>query len=192
MNEALRTGGAVLAALFVLWGLSKLRVYLDVGAGYKAKALCTAVFGSGRDLDPQRAAQIHDDSYWLLRPFTAVVDRDARKVTASLFGVRPRTVVHRQGFGSTLLALDAPLGPVPPAVDPQAAVRTWRHAPGHVPLQRFVDEAFTEPNPRRLRRTYAVVVVHDGQIVAERYADGITADTWDREKAGIVVRRQRL
>ncbi len=190
------------AALLVAWGLFKLRVYLDVGAGYKAKALCTAVFGSGRTLDPQLAPQVHDDSYWLLRPFTARIDRDAQQVTASLFGLHPRMAVHRPGFGATLQALDSPLAPARSGTTPVRARPAWRHAHGSDALQRFVDDSFTEPNAQRLRRTYAVVVVHDGQIVAERYADGITADMplpgWSMAKSvlnaliGLLVRDGRL
>lgn len=178
MNDALRSGGALLAVLLAAWGLFKLRVYLDVGAGYKAKALATALFGSGRDLDPQRAPQIHDDSYWLLRPFTARIDRGGQRVSASLFGLHPRTAVHRPGFGATLQAYAEPLASVtslPAALHHPA--RAWTHRRGPDALQRFVDDTLTEPNPRRWRRTYAVVVVHDGEIVAERYADGISADT---------------
>ncbi|MEQ1919895.1 MAG: serine hydrolase, partial [Elusimicrobiota bacterium] len=41
----------------------------------------------------------------------------------------------------------------------------------------ILDAALTEPNPRRLRRTRAVVVLRDGAILGERYAPGITATT---------------
>ncbi len=175
MSDALRDSSAVVAALLAAWGLFKLRVYLDVGAGYKAKALCTAVFGSGRSLDPQRAPQIHDDSYWLLRPFTARVVRDTHRVTAALVGLHPRTAVHRPGCGATLQAVGEPLAAVATLPAVMRRTREWRHDPGPEALQRFVADSFAEPNPRRLRRTYAVVVVHDGRIVAERYADGVTA-----------------
>lgn len=202
VGDALRGGGAVAAALVAAWGLFKLRVYLDVGAGYKAKALGTALFGSGRTLDPQRAPQVHDDSYRLLRPFTARVDRKAQRVTASLAGLHARTAAHRPGFGSTLLAFDAPLVPLPSVVAPTTRTREWPQAPGSEALQQFVARAFTEPNHRRLRRTYAVVVVHDGRIAAERYADGISADMplpgWSMAKSvlsalvGLLVRDGRL
>ena len=66
----------------------------------------------------------------------------------------------------------------------------------------MVDAAFEEPNPKRLRRTYAVVVVHDGRIVAERYAPAVTADMpmpgWSMAKSvlgtlvGILVDQGRL
>jgi CubicO group peptidase (beta-lactamase class C family) len=44
-------------------------------------------------------------------------------------------------------------------------------------IQRIVDRAFEEPNPRRLKRTHAVLVVHDGDVIGERYSRGVGADT---------------
>ena len=40
-----------------------------------------------------------------------------------------------------------------------------------------MDLAFSEPNPEALQRTRAIVVVHQGRIVAERYATGIDKTT---------------
>jgi CubicO group peptidase (beta-lactamase class C family) len=69
-------------------------------------------------------------------------------------------------------------------------------------VQAVVDRAFQEPNPSRLRRTHAVVVVHDGDIVAERYARGVGPDTplpgWSMAKSvlnalvGILIDEGRL
>ena len=69
-------------------------------------------------------------------------------------------------------------------------------------LQTALDRAFAEPNPVRQRRTRAVVIVHRGRIVAERYATGIGPDTplpgWSMTKsvmnalAGILVKEGRL
>jgi CubicO group peptidase (beta-lactamase class C family) len=65
-----------------------------------------------------------------------------------------------------------------------------------------VDGAFLEPNPRRLRRTRAVVVAHDGRILVERYAPGFSEGTrfqgWSMTKsvlsalAGVLVGEGRL
>ena len=154
------------------WALYKLRVYLAIGAGYKAKVLGTAWFVSNRRLDPARAEQVSAESYWLLRPFSATIDEERRSVTASLAGLHPRTAVWRDGLGVTLLS-DRP----PARFDrPRAAGNAGHTLPtraGSLEVRRIVDAAFEESSMRRLRRTYAVVVVHDGEIVAERYAPGI-------------------
>lgn len=44
-------------------------------------------------------------------------------------------------------------------------------------LNSILDRAFTGVRPDSLARTKAIVVVSGGQLVAERYADGITRDT---------------
>ena len=69
-------------------------------------------------------------------------------------------------------------------------------------MQRVVEAAFTEPNPKRLRRTRAIVVLRDGEIVAEQYTAGFDAAMplpgWSMTKSvlnaiiGILVGEQRL
>ena len=186
------------------WAIFKLRTVVDVACGYKSKVLCTAIFASGRPLDPQRADEIAADSYWLLRPFAATVDHRAASVTTSLAGLRPRTAIYRSGLGATLVAGIPAAAPSIPAVDaPRLASPAVRSASTLRPeVQRIVDRAFEEPNPARLRRTHAVVVVHDGQIVGERYARGVGPDTplpgWSMAKSvlnaliGILVDDGRL
>jgi CubicO group peptidase (beta-lactamase class C family) len=185
------------------WALFKLRTVVDVACGYKSKVLCTAIFASGRPLDLQRADEVAADSYWILRPFGARVDSAGASVTTSLAGLRPRTAIHRSGLGATLLprrsaghsaASPMECRPASPAIRSTSPIRSE--------VQRIVDRAFEEPNPRRLRRTHAVVVVHDGEIVAERYARGVESDTplpgWSMAKSvlnalvGILVEEGRL
>jgi CubicO group peptidase (beta-lactamase class C family) len=194
--------GVVLALGLFAWGVYQLRVYLAVGAGYKAKVLCTALFGSRRALDRQLTEQISADSYRILRPFRVRVDRAAGTVTASFFGLSPRTAVHRDGLGATLLRNAPPATLAPGALLRPTPSRDWQVAAGTEEVRRLVDAAFEEPNPARLRRTYAVVVVRDGQIIAERYAPGISAGTpmpgWSMAKSvlnaliGILVGEGRL
>ena len=110
------------------WALYQLRVYPAVAAGYRAKVLCTGIFGSGRAIRGTLWAQVSDDSYWLLRPFRVHVDHAAQTVTASLLGALPRTAVHRDGLGATLVTASVPapvtlgLGPLLVA---RSAARGW-------------------------------------------------------------------
>jgi CubicO group peptidase (beta-lactamase class C family) len=69
-------------------------------------------------------------------------------------------------------------------------------------LDPLLDAAFAEPDREHLRRTRAVVVIRDGQIVGERYGQRIAPDTpllgWSMTKSimnalvGILVREGRL
>ncbi len=69
-------------------------------------------------------------------------------------------------------------------------------------LNQAVEWAFMEPDPGRLRRTRALVVVYDGRIAAERYAPGFTAGTplpgWSMSKsvfaalAGILIHEGKM
>jgi CubicO group peptidase (beta-lactamase class C family) len=194
----------IVAILLSAWALVRLRVVLAVAAGYKAKVLCTGLFASSRDMDPGRDPQIHDDSYRILRPFSARIDRHARSVTASLVGLAPRTAVYRDGLGATLLPgrdVPANIGQAP-AVRMGAGADGWLEASGPPALRRVVDASFEEPDTSRLRRTQAIVVVQDGRVVAERYAPAIRADMplpgWSMAKSvmnalvGILVADRRL
>jgi len=49
--------------------------------------------------------------------------------------------------------------------------------PSDPALKTALDHAFEEPVEPPFRRTKAVVVVHDGKVIAERYAKGIGVDT---------------
>lgn len=168
----------VIAVVVLVWGLLRLPAALAIAAGYKAKVLATAVFGSGRTMDPRHDDQISADAYWPLRFVRASIDDQARTVTASALALLKRTAVYREGCGATLQ--DGKTAPVllqqSPGVFDGASSDGWREASGSAALARVVEAAFEEPNPARLRRTQAVIVIQDGRVVAERYAAGITAD----------------
>jgi hypothetical protein len=170
---------ALLAGGALIWALRQLRVVASVGAAYRAKILCTAIFASRRQMELQAADEIAADSYWILRPFRARLDLESHSVTASFFGLVPRTAVYRAGSGATLRSQDFPF--IPSRFDASVAAppRTipWTRGLNSTAVQAVVDEAFSEPDPKRLRRTHAVVVIQDGQIIAERYDRGVDADT---------------
>jgi hypothetical protein len=49
--------------------------------------------------------------------------------------------------------------------------------PADPALKAALDHAFEEPASPPFRRTKAVVVIHEGKVIAERYADGVGVDT---------------
>jgi len=160
----------LLAGAALLWGLVHLLRVAAIGAAYKAKALCSGLFLSGRTVESLRT-DVSDDSYRILRLFRVSVDRHRRTVTGSFFGLRARTAVYRPGLGATLAIGTRPDALEPKALPASAARPDWEHRPLE-PVQRAVDRTFSEPDPLKLRRTRAVVVLRDGRILAERYAPG--------------------
>ncbi len=184
MSHALT--GLLGAAALAGAGAAALRFWrlAAVGAAYKAKVLCTALFGSGLPLDPDRAPEVSAEAYKAMRLFPARVDRERREVAVTALGVRTRRAVYRPGSGATLAlgpVAELPLPPAGPAGAP------WPDAPGPEALQRLVASAFDEPDPKLVRRTRAVLVARGGRVLAERYAEGFSATTplpgWSMTKA---------
>jgi CubicO group peptidase (beta-lactamase class C family) len=91
-------------------------------------------------------------------------------------------------------------GPVPALLPEIAGPEVV--APTPEGLRAAIDRAFTEPEGKPTRLTHAVVIVHDGRVVAERYAEGFGVDTpvhgWSATKSvnnallGILVRQGKL
>lgn len=178
------------------------RLYLPSGTGLSATQTCSLTFVSG--LDPDRATSLYVDP--LLGGAGAMVsvdiDRDDSRVTSSVFGLFfKQTAVYRDGIGCTLVhdldAFDASTSlPLANGPDPMSLDTDWRDARFDAEaLNAALDDVFTEDG----RNTLAALVIHDGHLVAERYADGVTETTplhgWSMTKstaatfAGVLVQR---
>ncbi len=163
---------AVGAGFLLAWSFLRLKRIASVGCAYKAKALCSALFVSGLELNPDEAPEVSDEAYRLMRLFGAVVDRDKKTVTVSLCGLQPRVAAWRPGYGAALID-----GRFPTAFAASHCARSAELPSSERPeLSAILDAAMTEPGPR-LRRTRALLVVQDGVVVGERYAGGISANT---------------
>jgi CubicO group peptidase (beta-lactamase class C family) len=153
-----------------------------VGAGYMAKMMCSHVFISA--MDPVNVAQ--EDVYDpLLALFSYHVDYQQKSVTVSApLGLACRTAFYRPCLGAVLS-----LNGNPPSISEENMIceeksdstRSWPPAyrvdltealenVDREMLKKLVEEAFSEPDPQRLRRTRAVVIVYKGKIIAEQYA----------------------
>jgi CubicO group peptidase (beta-lactamase class C family) len=198
---------AIVLAVAAGWGFARLRRLAVIGAGYKAKVLCSIVFGTGRSVDPLTLEEVSADSYWPLRLFSAHVDRHAQVVTASLWKFRPRKAAYLDGVGATLDYGSHRQPAVRHSVldtggKDDSSVYSWPVTRGSAALERLVASTFLEPDATRLRRTRAILVAHDGRIVAEQYAHGFGEGTrfpgWSMTKSvfngliGVLVADGRL
>ncbi len=202
----------VLKFLLLVAGIGILvliRESLPIISGYGAKALCSGVFVAGRN--PELVIK-NDLSGFPLNLGTYTVDRADSSVTGKVWGMAVRKAIYRYGLGATLVSglteeelreqrmeriappavnpdsMDWPLGGVDQGVDTAA-------------LREAVGMAFGDHGIKGTG-TRAVVVVHHGRIVAERYAPGFDRHTrltgWSMAKGitnaliGILVGQGRL
>jgi CubicO group peptidase (beta-lactamase class C family) len=112
------------------------------------------------------------------------VDRARKDVTVTLFGIgRSHAVYRGEGLGcyldhgSAVADISLPAGegktaPLQPDIAGASIV-----APQSAAIATALDRAFAEPDNPPRRRTKAVVVVKDGRVIAERYAEGVGIDT---------------
>jgi CubicO group peptidase (beta-lactamase class C family) len=179
----------------------------ETATGLVSHQLCSAVFVSG--LDPQ---QFYQEA---LAPMVSPagflishkVDRERAEVTTTVAGMAESRAVYRGALGCVLVH-----GTPPSATEITAGVAgasllppIAQHGlvePTDPSLTSALDRAFEEPDRSPHRWTKAVVVVHDGHVIAERYAAGYGVDTpvagWSATKSvnnaliGILVLQGRV
>lgn len=204
-----------LVTLIASTGLYYASKLISTGVAYKAKVLCSGVFVSQRSPESVLNSDLAVDDLAILRHIDAKIDRRSKTSAASFLGLINQTAVFRPGLGCTLVfagyeeKLSASSDTVLPALDPKPGV--WPEDPAAAKATANVDQdrlkaalewAFSEPDAKHLRRTRAVVIVHKGRIIAERYAPGFDKSTpligWSMTKSivnalvGILVGQKKL
>ena len=175
----------------------------SIGAGYAAKQICSGVFVARL---PERFVVETDVLPRLatVGPLAQLLDYELdtsqKQVVAKMLGQKV-TAQHRPRYGCTLgEAEHAPLFPFVSLIDnalqghddtdvapAPIATSAFTLKVGNEPtLQSALDAAFAEPAEGG-RNTLAVIVMHRGQIVAERYGVPVTATTpmqgWSMNKS---------
>ncbi|MCC8968742.1 serine hydrolase [Bradyrhizobium sp. Pear76] len=155
-----------------------------VATGFVANVVCSETFVSR--LDPKRnlteTTEAMPGAGLITWAMDTEIDLDRRDVTVTLFGLGRSHAVYREGVGCTLEHGETLAEIALPPAKPQAALLPEIAGPALVAPQSpqlavALDRAFAEPTEPPFRRTRAVVVMKDGRIVAERYADGIGTET---------------
>jgi len=189
-----------------------------VATGLVSHTLCSETFVAGLDPDQTFAETVSTmPGIRRLVPWLHYrVDRAARDVSTTLGGRFEMRAVYHDGVGCTVVHPASVSAATPLPAPSTAASMNAAGAPGagrdiagpavvepaSEPLRAALDRVFAEPAGGPVRGTKAVVVVHDGRVVAERYAPGYALDTpmlsWSMNKSvvnalvGILVRQGRL
>ncbi|MGH3704030.1 MAG: serine hydrolase domain-containing protein [Agromyces sp.] len=164
---------------------------LLTGTGYAAHNACAVTEVAGRD---DAATDLPPNP---LVPYLQVdADADAGTATASIVGaIAHQTAWYAEGFGCTLADQRPQLGEAT-AIDSQGNPFADVAAPAAptpeagAALEQAMSRAFGDElaaSDQEALGTRAVVVVKDGELVAERYADGFDAETpqlgWSMSKS---------
>jgi CubicO group peptidase (beta-lactamase class C family) len=200
--------GAVGAASFAVarGGRFDLGRAAGVATGFVSHQLCSAAFVAG--LDPvEFYAQAIEPTLGPAAPWLSHrLDRERREVSARFAGLGETTSTFRGAAGCLVMRgirpPDISIGKVaarsalPPIAGPGVVTGT------DPDLDAAITQAFAEPQSAPHRWTKAVVVAHQGHVVAERYAPGYGVDTpilgWSMTKSvtnaliGILVGQGKL
>jgi CubicO group peptidase (beta-lactamase class C family) len=184
-------------------------------SGYGAKSLCSCVYLQGRsetDVINQELGTI------LGKVGSFSLNREDSSASGQVLFMFKKKAIYRKGLGCTLvsgleeeeLRAQNYFGKPSPEVNQDTIA--WPDGnilPDSFPkginkeaLDRIVGDEFIEKNPEAPINTRALLVLYDGAVVAEKYADGFDAKTpqmgWSMTKSitnalvGILVKQGRL
>ncbi len=205
----------ILLAVTIAWGIYYAWVSLPIISGFDAKQVCTCVFVSNRD---KQSIDTGEMAGYPLSLANYKIDLQDSSVTATILGLAKQKAIYHKGVGCTLIndITEQALRSQPFAIPPPPSLNTdtipWPlgdkvadTVPANIDAHKLnaaVDAAFAEPIKDKKQRTRAVVVVYNGQIVAEHYAPGFNQHTkmygWSMAKSstaaliGTLVKRGKL
>ncbi|MEM9054559.1 MAG: serine hydrolase [Pseudomonadota bacterium] len=178
------------------------------GSGYAAKNICSGYFLSGFSPTIMKEQALAGASS-ALSNISYSIDEENQSVTTKLYGLFKRRAIYTPGIGCTLLPAGTNSTDI--SIEPLTALdlsnqTPWpqgRAAPDLTGrLDAFLEDAFLEEDSNAPRNTKAIVVIHNGTLIAEKYADGVSAETpligWSMAKSvtallvGILVKNNVL
>ncbi|MGB1140037.1 MAG: serine hydrolase domain-containing protein [Halioglobus sp.] len=173
----------IVGLLGLLWSLkdlspAQLSSATGLGNGLGAKLFC-----SGRHISGFSDERLVDDiaTYSALTRYIDYTELPEGGISASLAGSGPAIARFRPGLGCTLeFAEGSVLDGVMPPARPTPSTEPWPRGSGDTPgdkaMQDLLDAVLAQDNAAGLD-TRALLVVQDGKVLAEAYAEGIDRQT---------------
>ena len=156
---------------------------LDLISGFAAKSVASAHFADGRTL---QMIEEGDNDIALVDLAMNKIDESGKFATASVFGLKQRKAIYRDGLGAVLIDDDFDVNK--PFNIPKRTVKannlfypygdlepkdTFFDNINYGRLQKAVDDAF-DHNHEILKRTRSVLVIYKDKIIAEKYDVGFS------------------
>ena len=180
MKKVLKILGVVLLVLLVYLRLS-IYPQLDLISGFSAKSVASGHFIDGRSLETiQQGDNDIDKIDWA----TNKIEDEQRFVTSSVYGLKTRKAIYREGLGATLINDDFNVSK-PYEVPKRNFVKSNLTFPygnneqndtvfsniDYAKLNATVANAFDKKGIKD-KRTRSVIVIYKDKIIAEKYNTG--------------------
>jgi len=175
----------LVVVIVLAWAIHYAWISFPIISAFDAKEICSCMFVSGREITSIEKDELHSLPFSLANYQVSINDSS---VTCTVWGMARKKAIYRKGIGCTVIN-NIPeekvrsqhfVIPPPPVVNTDTI--PWPYGdkitdtiPADInkeKLKAAVDKAFTEPYPGKQQRTRAVIVIYDGQLVAEKYAHG--------------------
>ncbi|MEZ5895018.1 MAG: serine hydrolase [Parvularculaceae bacterium] len=174
MKKTLPIATALIAVAALALGVKRLDAMARVGDGYLAKIACSEVFVAGRDGETVLSEDFNDISP-LFDFVGATIDHETKSVSAKLWGLGAATASYRPDYGCTLHINGAP-DALPPIERPAvfaAPIATYDDED----VKSAVAKILVEEMANGAANHRSLLVLANGRLVAEAYADGFDANT---------------
>lgn len=160
---------------------------LDIITGFSAKSVCSCTFEAGRDLKSIEEGDNDIDPVYYAKN---VINFEEKSVTSTVFGLKKRKAVFKEGVGCVLLPENS-TNEKQKFFKPNRKISQTNlpYPYGNLPekdtvfgninpkvLKMAVDNAF-DCEGEEQKRTRAVLVIYKDQIIAEKYAPGFSKET---------------
>src|SRR6218665_262797 len=159
---------------------------LDMISGFSAKSVASGHFIDGRSLE---TIQQGDNDIPKIDWATNTIDEEGKFTTATVYGLKERKAIYREGLGATLIDDDFNVTK-PYEVPKRSKINSNLPFPygnkepkdtvfsnvDYAKLKSAVENAFDKKGIKN-KRTRSVVVLYKGKLIAEKYTDGFNKNS---------------
>lgn len=184
MKKILKLLGVLLLLIVLYFGFTTYPK-LDLISGFSAKSIASGHFLDNRS---KELIEKTDNDINLIDLATNTIDEAGKFATSSVYGLKERKAIYREGLGATLINDDFDVSK-PYLLPKRTKSKTLPFPYGSVDpkdtifanidykqLQKTIDNAF-DKSGGKLKRTRAVVVLYKNKLIAEKYDTGFTKDS---------------
>ncbi|WP_310558462.1 serine hydrolase [Flavobacterium sp.] len=181
MKKIFKILGVTLLVLLVYFGYTTYPK-LDLISGFSAKSMASGHFIDHRS---QELIEKNDNDIELITLSKNKIDENGKFTTSSVYGLKERKAIYREGLGATLINDDFD-ALKPYEVPKRTIIKNNLPFPygnnepkdtvfatiDYTKLNAAVSNAF-DVKGEKLKRTRSVIVIYKDKIIAEKYAPGI-------------------